>query len=148
MPILAAIGEGSQSDRILTVSYELAERYEETLVVIHVVPTESFDEYRKSIEDIEEFADVTIRQEEDSAARFAYRVVTDTLKEFDESRVETQGRVGDPAEEILMEADRLDPEFLAVGGRRRSPVGKALFGSVTQEVLLNASCPVVTTMRD
>jgi len=99
MPILAAIGEGSQSDRILTVSYELAERYEETLVVIHVVPTESFDEYRKSIEDIEEFADVTIRQEEDSAARFAYRVVTDTLEEFDESRVETQGRVGDPAED-------------------------------------------------
>jgi len=91
MPILAAIGEGSQSDRILTVSYELAERYEETLVVIHVVPTESFDEYRKSIEDIEEFADVTIRQEEDSAARFAYRVVTDTLEEFDESRVETRG---------------------------------------------------------
>jgi len=88
-------------------------------------------------------------KEEDSAARFAYRVVTDTLEEFDESRVETQGRVGDPAEEILMEADRLDPEFLAVGGgRRRSPVGKALFGSVTQEVLLNASCPVVTTMRD
>ncbi|QLG29600.1 universal stress protein (plasmid) [Halorarum halophilum] len=147
MPILAAIGENQRSERVLPVSYELAERYDEPLVVLHVAPAEEFDEYRKSIEELPGFGDVTIAQEEDSAARFAYRAAEDALGGVDD-RVEPRGRVGDPADEVLAEAADIDPEFLAVGGRRRSPVGKAIFGSVTQEILLSAECPVVTTMRD
>lgn len=116
-------------------------------MVLHVAPMEEFDEYREAIEDIPDFGDVTVTQEQDSAARFAYRVVERTLGEVDD-RVEPRGRVGDPVDEFLAEAADIDPQFLAVGERRRSPVGKAIFGSVTQEILLSAECPVVTTMRD
>ena len=35
-----------------------------------------------------------------------------------------------------------------MSGRRRSPTGKALFGSITQYVLLNADQPVITAMVD
>ena len=58
------------------------------------------------------------------------------------------GRVGDPTEEVLAVAAELDARYVVVGGRRRSPVGKALFGSTTQEVLLESDRPVVTVMRD
>lgn len=50
---------------------------------------------------------------------------------------------GDPADEILDLATDLDVDLVVVGGRERSPAGKALFGSVTQQVILNADRPVM-----
>jgi nucleotide-binding universal stress UspA family protein len=51
-------------------------------------------------------------------------------------------------EEILGEADRRSVEYLVIGGRKRTPVGKAVFGSKTQSILLTAACPVVTVMSE
>ncbi|RBI61317.1 universal stress protein [halophilic archaeon] len=50
---------------------------------------------------------------------------------------------GDPAEEILDAARDRDADAICVGGRKRSPAGKALFGSVVQSVVLNADRPVI-----
>ena len=47
----------------------------------------------------------------------------------------------DPAEELIAAADRTDAEFIVIGLRRRSPVGKLLLGSNAQRVLLDASLP-------
>lgn len=49
----------------------------------------------------------------------------------------------DPADEVLACAERLDADFIVIGLRRRSPVGKLLLGSNTQRVLLDAACPVL-----
>jgi nucleotide-binding universal stress UspA family protein len=49
---------------------------------------------------------------------------------------------GDPATVILETAAELGVDAIAVHGRKRSPIGKALFGSVTQAVLLDAEQPV------
>ncbi|MFB6130744.1 MAG: universal stress protein [Salinigranum sp.] len=60
--------------------------------------------------------------------------------EFDlEFRIES----GDPAEEILRVADEADADAVHVGGRKRSPVGKALVGSVAQDVIFSTSLPVL-----
>lgn len=53
-------------------------------------------------------------------------------------------RSGDPAEEILRTARAEDANQIVLSGRHRSPVGKAMFGSVVQEVILNADRPVLT----
>ncbi|WP_224447332.1 universal stress protein [Haloprofundus salilacus] len=52
---------------------------------------------------------------------------------------------GDPAESILDAADELNADLVVVGGRKRSPAGKAIFGSVTQSVILSSSRPVMVT---
>lgn len=49
----------------------------------------------------------------------------------------------DPAEELIAAADRTGAEFIVIGLRRRSPVGKLLLGSNAQEILLQADCPVL-----
>lgn len=52
----------------------------------------------------------------------------------------------DPASAILEVADEIGANQIVMCGHRRTPVGKVLFGSVTQSVLLNASVPVTVTL--
>ncbi len=49
----------------------------------------------------------------------------------------------DPAEDLVAVADEVDADLIVIGLRRRSPVGKLILGSNAQQVLLEASCPVL-----
>lgn len=70
----------------------------------------------------------------------------DAAKEILESNgiaVDLLREHGDPTAVILDTADRLDIDWILMRGRTRTPVGKVLFGSVTQAVLLDSEKPVV-----
>jgi nucleotide-binding universal stress UspA family protein len=54
----------------------------------------------------------------------------------------------DPAEELISTAESRDAEFIIIGLRRRSPVGKLLLGSNAQRVLLDAACPVLAVKAE
>lgn len=56
--------------------------------------------------------------------------------------VDIERRHGDPADEIVEYADSVDADTIIIPGRKRSPVGKAVFGSVTQDVILDSDRPV------
>ncbi len=52
---------------------------------------------------------------------------------------------GDATADIIDQADEYDVDAIVLGGRKRSPVGKAVFGSVTQSTILDTDRPVVVT---
>ena len=52
--------------------------------------------------------------------------------------------VPDVAEAVVVAAEAAGADLVVVGVRHRSPVGKALMGSVAQRVILDAHCPVLS----
>ena len=50
----------------------------------------------------------------------------------------------EPGEDIVKFAEEKKAEQIIIGVKRRSKVGKLLFGSNAQYVILNAPCPVLT----
>lgn len=49
----------------------------------------------------------------------------------------------DPAEDLVGVAEEVGADFIVIGLRRRSPVGKLILGSNAQRILLDAPCPVL-----
>ncbi len=49
----------------------------------------------------------------------------------------------DPADDLISIATEVNAEFIVIGLRKRSPVGKLILGSNAQRVLLDAPCPVL-----
>lgn len=72
----------------------------------------------------------------------AVREASDRLEELG-VEVNLLEASGSPADEILKYAEEYDVDQICVGGRKRSPTGKALFGSVTQDVILGTHRPVL-----
>jgi nucleotide-binding universal stress UspA family protein len=70
------------------------------------------------------------------------RLVRDRL-EAEGLRVTLDESSGDPVEEIVDKADEIDANRICVAGRKRTPTGKVLFGSVAQGVILDADRPVL-----
>ena len=49
----------------------------------------------------------------------------------------------DPADDLISVAEEVGADFIVIGLRRRTPVGKLILGSNAQRVLLDAPCPVL-----
>lgn len=59
-------------------------------------------------------------------------------------RVEVaRGDLGDPSDAVVQVAQRREARLVVLGLRHRSPVGKIVFGSTAQRILLDATCPVL-----
>jgi nucleotide-binding universal stress UspA family protein len=65
-----------------------------------------------------------------------------------EHEVRTLVRGNDPSEDLIEAAEESDAEFIVIGLRRRTPVGKLILGSNAQRILLDASCPVLAVKAD
>jgi nucleotide-binding universal stress UspA family protein len=70
--------------------------------------------------------------------------VRDQLKESGvEHEIRQLVRGMDPAEDLISVAEEVGSDFIVIGLRRRTPVGKLILGSNAQRVLLEAPCPVM-----
>lgn len=139
MTIVAAIDKSERARLVLEEAEVLAEAFNDTIHVVYsLTRTEFMNLGRTSAEDSETINMDEIRQ-----------IATDIAAEQTDALdfpSETIGLVGDPADRIVQYADDQDARYIVVGPRKRSPAGKAMFGSVTQSILLNASSPVVTVI--
>ncbi|MUV56047.1 universal stress protein [Halogeometricum sp. CBA1124] len=144
MAVLAAIGEEEASKRVIEVAADLATAYDDTLVVVHVIPEQEVDEHIRTMRELPGYSDTGVSDESDRAADFVRRMVEQTLDREQRERVDVAGRVGRPETQVRSVAEEVDARYVVIGGRNQSPVGKAMFGSTTQSILLNTDRPVLT----
>jgi nucleotide-binding universal stress UspA family protein len=54
----------------------------------------------------------------------------------------------EPVEDLIAVAEETQADFIVIGLRRRTPVGKLILGSNAQRILLDAPCPVLAVKAD
>lgn len=141
MTIVAAVERIDRESNAMIEARKHAEAFGEDLHVVHVL---SQSEFRGLEQDSLNNTGKTVPV--DDIRAHAKEVAADVASRTTDD-YEAVGLVGNAGDELVRYAEEQDASYICVGGRRRSAVGKALFGSVTQDVLLNADCPVVTHVR-
>lgn len=136
MVVVVAIGASDQT-RLVDEGAALADAFDDELHVMHIL---DIDITGKDIGTTTQKSEQQLRE---VAAQRASDAASELSRDFEavgllDERV--SGTIADYAE-------KHDARYLVVGGRKRSPTGKAIFGSTTQSILLNATCPVLTVMQ-
>lgn len=137
MTVIGAVDRSDRAPDIVRQAHELGEAFDEPVEIVHVLTRDEFVSLERTT--VNETGE-TIPTED------VVQIAADIAAEaIDRANVDATpvGLMGDPADEIGSYADE-GANYIVVAGRKRSPVGKALFGSVAQSVLLNASVPVVS----
>jgi len=139
---LAVVDAKESTKALVREAGELVAAVDGELVLLHVTTDEEYESKRQAMEQIPESGvQYSAQQVEGGAEQFAADVGREALDGIDVS-FEAVGALGDEQEQILKTADRHDCDHLFIAGEKRSPAGKALFGDLTQSVILNFDGPV------
>lgn len=144
--ILLAVGQGDddRAEQLGDAVADVAAPTDADVVLLHVFTRAEYDDVVEKLD----FGDVGT----DEADQVAHRrsVVRDVAAVHEDRGVDVtvRGAVGPHGESIVETAEDVDADLVYVGGRKRSPAGKAVFGSTAQEVLLNAPAPVTFVRGD
>jgi nucleotide-binding universal stress UspA family protein len=138
--ILVAIGQDDEdrAKRLGEAAIEVAEPTGAYVILGHVFTQREYDE-------VVDRLDFSAGDRPDPSAVAERHVETRTIAQsLDAADIdyEIRGAVGDRGESIVGLAEDVRADRVLVGGRRRSPAGKAVFGSTAQEVMLSSPCPV------
>lgn len=139
MVVIAAVDRSDRAKETVSEATEIARAFGDSMHVVHVLSQSEFveleqTEYKKSGRAVD------LDRVREHAATLAEKAAGDVDADIE---IEYVGLVGDAADEIVEYAAERDTRYIVVGARKKSPTGKVLFGSVSQQVLLNAECPVV-----
>lgn len=140
MTIVAPVKGTDGSARVAREGKELADAFGEPLVVLHVMSDDGFETRGR------DQPNYTVGKAENNAAQTAADAASQAGVPAGE--VTAVGRIGDATEQIIAEANKRDARYVVIGGQKRSPTGKAVFGSVTQSVILSADRPVVIVIEE
>lgn len=145
--VLLAVGPGDSEriNRLAEETIDIAGPADATVILGHVFTEEEYENtidslgFDRNIEDISP-NDVANRH---ATIRDLGDRLTATGMEF-----AVGGAVGDHSDSIVGLAEEANVDLIIVGGRQRSPTGKAVFGSTAQKVMLSAPCPVTFVRTD
>lgn len=146
--ILLAVGRDDKSriDELVDHTISVAGPTGATVVLAHVIPKSEYEDEVQSYHDAIDQLGLDVREQDLPPETLAKEIdlISELLERLDDAGidVETRAALGDEADEIVRIAKDIGADKLVVGGRKRSPTGKAVFGSTAQEVLLTAPCPV------
>ena len=143
--ILLAVGknDADRIDELVQTVTDIAGPTGADVVIAHVFSDEEYE----NVVDRLDFQSVGEADPDDVADR--HSTVRELRTRLDDAGIgySVRGSVGDHGAEVVSLAEDTNADLVVVGGSKRSPTGKAVFGSVAQEVMLNAPCPV-TFVRD
>lgn len=142
MVVIAAVDRSERASAIVAEAKELADAFGEPLEVVHVMSPSEFVKLEQTA-----VSEVGEALQMDEVKRIAQEFAEDAAAGVTDD-YRAVGLVGDAANTILDYADDQDARYLVIGGRKRSPAGKVIFGSVAQSVLLNADRPILSVMLD
>lgn len=144
--ILLAVGpnDAERSHRLAEIVVDLAAPTGARVVLAHVFTA---SEYQSTLESLN-VGDSGELTEDEVARRHA--TIRDIARTLDDAGLDydVRGHVGEHGPAIVSIAETTDADLVLVGGRKRSPTGKAVFGSTAQEVMLSAPCPVTFVRGD
>jgi nucleotide-binding universal stress UspA family protein len=135
--IVAASDASEQSDPVVATAIELGRKLNAEVTVVHVLTEHRLSDLRQSLGSEEAYTDSVVTLITDA--------LTDQLQRVGESPDGARKLVlqGDVGETLLDHVTTEASDFLALGLRNRSRVGKFLMGSDVQQVLLSTPCPVL-----
>jgi nucleotide-binding universal stress UspA family protein len=145
--ILVAVGpkDADRYERLAEETIDIGSGAGAHVVLAHVFTEEQYETALGRLK-------IDMNTEEATPGDVARRHTTtrDIAAMLDEAGMEYEfrGGVGDHGDEIVAIAEAVDADLVIVGGRKRTPAGKAAFGSTAQEVMLEAPCPVTFVRAD
>lgn len=144
--LLLAVGpeDSDRTDRLARTAVDIAGPADATVILFHVFTRDQYESTTDNL-DIDDVSEVTV----DDVAR-RHGTIRSISRLFEEAGIdyEIRGAIGEHADEIVRLATDTDSDLVIVGGRGRSPTGKAIFGSIGQKVMLAAPCPVTFVRSD
>ncbi|WP_459191724.1 universal stress protein [Halosimplex sp. J119] len=143
--VVLAVGnrDDARVDALVRTVAQVATPGASTVVIAHVFDADS---YREAVERILDAPTEDIEPDELAARMEVTEEVVDRL-EAESIDCVPRATTGTRGDGIVSIAEDVGADRVVIGGRDRSPAGKAIFGSTAQEVMLNAPCPV-TFVRD
>jgi nucleotide-binding universal stress UspA family protein len=144
---MAVVTRDAAARAVVREAAELAVGVDARLTLLAVTSEDDYEHRQESFERSGASATYTIDQAEEAAEYKAVETATDVLEGLD-VEYDVTGIVGEPARSVLAVAESRDVDHVFLSGRRRSPTGKALFGDVTQDVLLEFDGFVTVRLAD
>ncbi len=141
--VVVAVGKGDDDAALAEEAVAVAGPAGARIVLVHVFEESGYGDVVAALN----LDGEGLSTDEVAARHAATREIGDRLAD---ARIgyEVRGTVGDYGEGVVSLAEEVDADRVVVGGRRRSPAGKAVFGSVAQDVLLGSPCPVTLVRAD
>lgn len=150
---IVVIDDTAMHRRLLEEAGQIAANTDAELILFSWITPEQFQEQLDALESVEEtertnYGEFTAQE---AAMRFGRKFAEETLAAMvDDVTYEVVGDVTEKDElgnAVLEVAERHACDHAFIAGRKRSPTGKALFGDVTQRVILNFDGFVTTAME-
>jgi nucleotide-binding universal stress UspA family protein len=142
--LLVPVDESEASAVVLDWTRRLAEREGTEITLLHIVSSTLLNELLSAGAVISgvpvPVPDEVLTDAEFDAGTWLQRIASDAG--LDRPGVSTQVKAGDPADQILAEAERMEADLIVMGSSLRG-LRAAILGSVAREVLRSAKRPVL-----
>lgn len=123
---------------------DLAEKYDSTINVVHVIDTSHFDQVTKYASELymqspQRYEETVIKEKTKETKDF----IKKNLQNDKGLKVEKIIRRGKPFVEIIKTAKEIEADLIVMGTHGKTGLANVLMGSVAEKVVRKAPCPVL-----